>query len=543
MSKATITHKNPARRGIELQNEGVTEERNVQVINIAGSGHQVVKTGEHEVTIYSPIDDYVSYFNTSDGNNDCTIYPISAISRFISAPTVEGTPFKIGDWIAGMEYPTTQLETFSFTTANPCLFDDTNSTIEVQIIDADGLSIITSKITGAISGNYTHTSNNIRIQVTGFEAELGKYKGIINVDVYTNLIIPQGGRLSIRIIHHNTTGDKIFTQSPVFFDPNPVEGTIGSITINENTPVTKFLSGVEYYTIGSTFSVSVSDIDNLNQLSYPLSQLDINGDNFGLSLLTLQGSNLIDWNNSYDNVNASYTLLDWTVDVSDFTFIGDGITSARTKDWINNSWVDSLSTPILVNTETALSTRLIERFQEESWRCPLNGDFDLAGQSSWDSSIDVSLSDAIFYNDGCGRVITDFTTYSPNAINQPNYSTQNETVYLIREFQHDGSASSNIRIYIEGSYTGIWYKIANEYTGENTKGTEWIDALKPFNYGDWNNGSPLNNTGGLITQTSTYLDVTFGTNNVIYALDNKTIYIKISFKNTEKITQLSVVFQ
>ena len=107
---------------ITVKDEGNVVSTNVTSINIVGTGHRVELTGPNEVTIYSPEATYVSYFNTSFGDNDCTVQNITGSTRYISAPTTEGSPFQKGDWSAGTVHQAVNTS-ISYTTINQCLFD------------------------------------------------------------------------------------------------------------------------------------------------------------------------------------------------------------------------------------------------------------------------------------------------------------------------------------------------------------------------------------------------------------------------------------
>jgi hypothetical protein len=522
---------------ITVKDEGNVVSTNVTSINIVGTGHRVELTGPNEVTIYSPEATYVSYFNTSFGDNDCTVYNVAGSSRYISAPTSEGAPFQKGDWSAGTLHPSVN-SSISYTTINQCLFDTLTSTIEAKITNADGTTVATFT-TAAITGNYDITTDGIRIQVTDWASENEKYKGIITVTFDLPTLLPDSGRFNITIIHHNAL-NYTKTQSGLFFDANVNPATIGSVTILPNIATTKFLSGVEYYTIGTTFEILVDNIDWLNDATYPLNQIEINGTAYGLGSLLLAGSALTGWINSYDDQDDSYSKADWAITASNLFVQSSVSIAARALDWTAGSWFYSDASSLLINTRNNISTRLIERFDEESWRCYSLADFDAANAKGWLSENDLVGNEACFINGGCERNITDFTIYDPNAAEQPDYSTgMDSEVFLFREFNHDGGASANFRINITGTYTTLQMKLAKAWDGTSSGGTVWIDCLQDYNASDWNNGDP--SSGGCrVASGAGYIDCTLGTNNIINT-DN-TLYIKVGFIAGQRITTFNVVF-
>ena len=84
----------------------------------------------------------------------------------------------------------------------------------------------------------------------------------------------------------------------IFFDAETLASSINIPTIVENSVSTIQLSGITYYTTGSTFTIEISDIDNLNAESYPLNQVTVQAPEFGLSNLNIPGSDLTGWDSS-----------------------------------------------------------------------------------------------------------------------------------------------------------------------------------------------------------------------------------------------------
>ena len=344
--------------------------------------------------------------------------------------------------------------------------------------------------------------------------------------------------MSVQLTHHNFGTDYSKLQSNIFYDSNPNTATIagGTVSISEGSAVTKYISGVNYYNIGSSFNVAVSDVDCVNCNSYPSTVLNVEAPLYALPTLNVSASGLTGWTNIWNNTNSSYSNLVWEIATPNiFTMSTSGIARAKINDWVSGSYLSSATNNILIDTYSTASTRLFEGFRDESWRCPLTGDFDAAGARSWNSSVAVTNSDALFINGGCERNTTDFTIYDPAG--QNDYSTgMDPTVYLIREFNHNFGASSGFTLTIVGTYTSLEMKLAAPWDGLSTGGTEFVDCLSYFNSSQWNNGNPLGGTGCL-TGGNHY---TFGSNNIIYT--NNCLYIKVGLSGSNRITALSVVF-
>ncbi len=107
--------------------------------------------------------------------------------------------------------------------------------------------------------------------------------------------------------------------------------------------------------------------------------------------------------------------------------------------------------------------------------------------------------------------------------------------FLIREFIHDGTASSGFTLNITGSYTTLEMKMGKAWDGTMSGGTTWIDMTQAYNASNWNNGNPT--SGGSLTGGSHH---TFGTNNMAYT--NNTFYLRVGFTAGQRITALSVIF-
>jgi len=249
---------------------------------------------------------------------------------------------------------------------------------------------------------------------------------------------------------------------------------------------------------------------------------------------------LIAWSAQFDATNASYSANDWAITaVNFFTCDLNAQVSGTVQDWVAGASASSVGAAILVETHNTASTATTEYFYDESWRCPIAGNFDLPAQRTWTSNIDVGVGDVLFYNGGCERLGCnggDYTVFSPNALTQPDYSgSQNATVWLYREFQHTGAASSGFTITVGGSYTSFEYKLAKAWDGTATGGTVFIDGSLGYNAAQWNNGSPLSGGGDLGGNA-----MSFGTNNIANCSD--TLYIRFSLTGADRITSLSVTF-
>ena len=534
---------------LTVQDEGGNINTDVRTADFIGADVSVFQDpiDPRKVLIYIPSIAFASHYNTTDGATIGTVADITTSVRNVATPTAEGVPYKIGGWTGGTSHPCHRTDSLIYNNTSDISFStNVSTTIEVNVYDADGITVLASHTTVPIVGNYDNTVNNIRIQITNWTPDYIKYRGRILVTITMSAILPPGGRHSVEITHHNgIEGDFTKTQNDIFYDDETNLPILTGVTITENAGgiSTLFLSGIEYYTTGSQFILNILDLDNPNSDSYPNNIVDVDGSEYGLPSLLLSTGVITGWTNDFDNIDDTYTESGWAISAANFTTVSTTANvNARTKDWTDGAWQPSTNSNILVETHVTTSTRLVEYFYDEQWRCPATGNFDLSAQRVWTSNNDLLITDACFISGGAERNVTDFTVYNPNGVTQPDYASlgMNATVYLYREFQHDGTASSSMRINISGTYTSLEYKLAKAWDGTPTGGTVWVDALIAYNFGQWNNGNPTGGTGGQTTTGAGYVDVTFGSNNIINTSD--TVYIRIGFAAGHRITVLNVVF-
>jgi hypothetical protein len=99
-------------------------DENTQIIStlsslkFVGSNIQAVANGTQAI-IYSPPPTFVSHFHTTDGIGSCTVGDTMVVSRKVAAPTVEGTPYKLGSFTAGSFQNSTNNSNLVYSTVNP----------------------------------------------------------------------------------------------------------------------------------------------------------------------------------------------------------------------------------------------------------------------------------------------------------------------------------------------------------------------------------------------------------------------------------------
>jgi len=440
---------------IAVYDEGTLVNATVTKLNFIGTEVVAKQDGADiaQVDIYIPPPDYVSHYNTTDGSNNGMVNSIATANRHVSNP---GT-FDIGPWTAGSVHPTTRSGTLHYNSASEVLFETLTTTILAEVIGADGTTTIASCQIDNPSGNTSNTNQNITIQVSNFDTNGDKWKGRINTTINISSIIPSSGKFSVRITHQQPSGNYVKTQSNLFYDSEPNTAVLTGVSITESAGrITKFLSGVQYYDLNSPFTVDIADIDYLNGDSYPTTQVEVRGPEYGLPALNLAGTDLTDWTNDWDDIDDTYHSDDWEITAVNYRFIGDNANIlGRTVDWTTGSDVLSPDSSILIDTWVSQSDELSEYFTDEDYR--LMSDY----TTPWDSTQSLDAYDdnnGLQIMSGVAKVPSslsasnnnnaDFSSYNP--LPNPDYSSFSGNTYY-REFTDvTNSVRTSARLAIQG---------------------------------------------------------------------------------------------
>lgn len=467
---------------LEVQDEGVSVETGVTVLNFIGADVQVLSGGSGIVQIYIPPPTFASHFNTQDGTT--TAFVSESISRStarISTPTSEGNPFSTSGW-AGSNRSSSLNSTATFTTGGDCTGFGGDATMTVTMYDANGTTSLETHTTTAITGNGSYGSGNITITIANYASDTTRFKARPTITVDVDQVFldnsRQGGRYNVEIsmtVDSTTdgSGTYTYTQTSVFYDTNPNTPSISTATIAETSGSvsTKHLSGIEYYISGSQFTVDVTQIDNLNRNTARTSNnLTITFSNYGISNLNQSpfgsgSSNFTGWTNAFDNTNASYQKTDASISSSNFRYRGTGANiSAQPRDtWSNGSSVASSSTSLLIDTYGTTSTNLVERFDDENRR--QDSTFNTGATSgNWNSTTSLVAGEALVQDGKLmipssatlsnGATNPDFSSFSPSTGGaNPNYTSLSSASNYYRTIvDSSGSSRAGFSIVFSGDF-------------------------------------------------------------------------------------------
>lgn len=455
--------------GIHIQDEGNLI-GTYKTINFIGNDVLAEDSGiSGKVNVYIPTPTFASHFNTTDGTTDGIVTEdITRSTVRISSPTTEGTPFATNSWAGTNKDAYTSSDgTVVFSTGEQVTgFSEDASgdaKIIVKVYDANGTSVLEEFDTSTVNSLYkeqtfTSPSGDIIIVISNYEADTSKWRAKVDITVVVGNILTDNGRdggryhVEAAMITDTATdggGTYTYTQDDIFFDTNQSTPEInGVMTITEsadqNNIVTKHLSGVEYYTIGSKFSLNLTDIDNLNANTQGRAESSIvNGWNFnatatpwGVPVIQIKAwdpdyGTMAGWTNQWNVQDVEYEYDDWAIINSNWRYRKNtAVGTSKVYDpWgesgislssLYNIFVDTYST-------TGNSNPLRETFDDEEFRLIR----DSSSYDPWDST--AALGNGIANQTGSSSPFDDACVVGSNLVkaskffvdtgNSPDYDT------------------------------------------------------------------------------------------------------------------------
>ena len=436
-----------------IQDEGVDVSTTCNTLNFIGTDVEAMQgASANIVQVYIPTPVFASHWNQTDGSTTGTVSEagISRTTARISTPTSEGNPFSTGGWAASNQAATLNT-TSSYTSGGDVTGFGGTANLVVTIYDADGTSVLATYTTPAITANATHTSGSgfIVVTITNYAADTVKFKCKPSIAIQFGNILNaagrQGGKFHVAIVNNTNdgTGPWTYTSVAVFLDTNPSTPSIAAtVTFAETggSVTTKHLSGVEYYTTGSQFTMNVTDIDNLNRNTARTSaNLNLSATDYGVPALSQSpfgagSGNFANWTNTYNNTGADYSKTDYAITGSSYRFRGSASAgSAFPRDpWASGGTVNSSTTAILVDTFGTTSSDLVEAFDDENRRQTSNWNTGSTA-GNWTSTNALSAGEGLVMGGellvpnqsklSSGSNQSDWTLYKPNIGGaNPNYS-------------------------------------------------------------------------------------------------------------------------
>ena len=458
-----------------------------------------------------------------------------------------------------------------------------DGSITIDVLDGDGSSILeTYTVTNIIAnGTYTSASGNIILNITNYNTLVNPYnpqdvyEASVKVDVIMGVpgaiagigtgVFPNatnardGGKFTVKIsMAPDSSGLLVDPPSPdfpvdfnytVFADANPNTPSIASAVSTfpvVNTSVFRYISGIKYYTNGSSLSTTIDNLLTLNGnsmivnnikshiLNWSASTLSINDTSYNLSngFITLTNPGVV---NDWDQTNIDYdtNASVFTIAGTDHRYrsLGGNSEFLLSDPWNNTGWgASSPKSKILVDVGHSTSVDNIEYFNTETKRLYRNTTTN--AYSTWNSQLSlldvsqppnsrtpitsenlcfvggegIAASDFYADDDGTGNTPTtgtiissDLSNYIPSG--NPNYNGMADTPIFHRLFKDPSSPDV------------VSFNLT--FTGNPGISSNFTDALRNsqlkiyiFPVGS-NTNAALNidpNTGTNYTYLPTYLD-------------------------------------
>lgn len=440
------------------------------------------------VNVFIPTPPFKSHWDQNDGVNGAqkVTESITRVVARISNPTAEGTPFVTNGW-AGTDRPAASSGIVTFTTPQATSGFGGTSTMSVQVLgyNTTGQAVVhQTYTTPPLTGNAVLTGTNIKVTLTEYGPDAFRFSAKASVEVNIGAIFTAlgqtSGRYGVRITHttdSNTDGSGpwIYAQPEVFYDADPSRPVIsGSVTMEETIGqiATKHLSGIEYYTTGSQFTLGITGIDRHNRdTQRAADSLSVTGPEYGLAALGQSpfgtgASAFTGWSNGFATDAISYRKTDWAITAANHRYIGPtGSVSATVRDpWGSSPAKDSADTLVLIDTFSGTTAALDEGFDAEDRR--VKADY----VTAWDSTATLAAGDAIVFggklmvpsatyfirSDGANTPNADWTAYRPNLGGpNPNYISLTAPVSWFRRFPSSGTADHpSMSVVFSGQFAG-----------------------------------------------------------------------------------------
>jgi len=466
---------------LTVKNEGVVLNTSVTSIDFIGVDVESDNPSGDAIRVFIPPPSYQSHWNTSDGDNgnQSVTESISRTTTRIPDPSGgEGSPFKTGGW-ADSNQDTTLSTSATFTTPDVTTGFGGDSTMTVNVYDADGSTVLETFTTAALDGDgsYDAPSGNISVTLSSYGSDTLQWKAKASVVVDFDGVLSDagltGGRCHAEVIHTTDsgtdgTGPYTYTQDPFFLDSNPSTPAInGTVSVSETAGqvLTKHLSGVEYYILSSQFTASVTDIDGLNANSIRTSaNLVLTGSEYGLSSLSHSpfgtgSANFSGWSSAENQDDVSYSNTAWAITQGSYRYFGStaNISSYPRDPWANGSTQNSSNASILIDTYTSSSSALVENFDDEDLRQD-SGFNSGAAAGNWTSTTALVSGEGFVHN---GKLMSpeaasyqDWSSFQPSAGGaNPDYSALSVPVSYYRTFEDtSGDSRSSFSVVFSGAF-------------------------------------------------------------------------------------------
>lgn len=296
----------------------------------------------------------------------------------------------------------------------------------------------------------------------------------------------------IYMVHEGlASGLQTSNKIDIFYDNDSgADPTVNIPTVTQNSPVIKWLSGVQFYDAGSTWDIDCIGYDCFDNV-YHTSNAPVVFEGWpGLTASYIEYSNVsVNGVSSPPDIDEVMNINDWLLTQTANQMSLNARISAYPRDPYGNYGAEqSASENIMVYSYASSSTPLREFFRDENYRLP-TGDYDtipttIAGQ--WDSTESLDT-----YDGGNGLQVLmdelvfpklDFTNTLPSG--NPNYAPLGleQNKYYFRAFKDTKLSRAQGTLRLTGvtkqdmidENVKVWIKVPSQ--------TGWLSLNKDYNY-------------------------------------------------------------
>jgi len=292
----------------------------------------------------------------------------------------------------------------------------------------------------------------------------------------------------IKITHENIPTPQETLPTKIFIETNSNEIKLNKsdILINGDT---KYLSGIPYYNnLKINFDISIS---NLFDYTYWLIPVKLEIENIDTTDIiwndentNLNNKDFPKYNDDFNyNNEISYFKENYTNEILNINLLAG---KPKTKDYIN---LYNFNKKILINTYGNNSNNLEEYFTDETYRKPLNINFDNIDEiknTNWDSSKELSENDALIYMNKLTGAKKDFTEFNIDIkydFKPPYYYIR----YIIGDKANNNGIIEIKTNNILNNDFNIYFKLPGV--------TGWLDLSKLYDYEYFKNNYTKDGTG------------------------------------------------
>ncbi len=249
------------------------------------------------------------------------------------------------------------------------------------------------------------------------------------------LVLEDGfnGQITIR---HSIGGSVNYTYATFWVDMTSQSISAAAPTISENTAVAKYLTGVPYYSVNSSFNASTSNSDSLFDRGYVTTPLRINFNGFNATNTTptLTALGLTEPLAITDTIGTYNTT--FQVASGNFRDMDARADATYWNVFISNTSPPSVAGIFRIDTYGTTSTDTVEYFDDEVKRFVGTEDFTNTAitytDSAWDSTTDRSSGgQLVTYN---GTLKYPSINHSTFALAGPDYSGVTNDCWYYRVF-------------------------------------------------------------------------------------------------------------